>query len=98
MQALATAYLDKNDAANAATYLEQVIAIDPTQKDVYFRLAGLYTSTLSDYSAAVAVLNKPQAREPGEPRRLPAARSRSAQPGEHLGRHHGLAEVPDAGS
>ena len=67
MQALASAYLDIDDAANAAKYLEQVIAVDPTQKDVYLRLAGLYANTLSNYSAAVIVLNKAQALDSENP-------------------------------
>jgi cytochrome c-type biogenesis protein CcmH/NrfG len=67
MQALATAYLDINDATNAAKYLEQVIATDPTQKDVYLRLAGIYMNTLSNYTAAVTVLNKAQALDPENP-------------------------------
>ena len=67
MQALATAYLDINDATNAAKYLEQVIAVDPTQKDVYLRLAGIYMNTLSNYTAAVTVLNKAQALDPENP-------------------------------
>jgi cytochrome c-type biogenesis protein CcmH/NrfG len=67
MQQIATAYLDNRDAANAAKYLEQVIAVDPSQKDVYLRLAGLYMNTLSNYQAAVIVLNKAQALDPENP-------------------------------
>ena len=67
MQALATAYLDINDATNSAKYLEQVIAVDPSQKDVYLRLAGIYMNTLSNYTAAVTVLNKAQALDPENP-------------------------------
>lgn len=67
MQELATAYLNKNDPTNAAKYLEQVIAVDPSQKAIYLRLAGLYMNTLSNYTAAVAVLNKAQAVDPENP-------------------------------
>jgi tetratricopeptide (TPR) repeat protein len=67
MQALATAYLEIDDATNAAKYLEQVIATDPTQKAVYLRLAGIYMNTLSNYTAAVTVLNKAQALDPENP-------------------------------
>jgi cytochrome c-type biogenesis protein CcmH/NrfG len=59
LQALATAYIDQSDLKTAATYLEQVIAIDPSQKDVYLKLANIYLNQdVSDYTAAAAVLNK----------------------------------------
>jgi cytochrome c-type biogenesis protein CcmH/NrfG len=57
--ALATAYQQQDDLVSAAAYLEKVIAADPTQKDVYLRLANLYMDqSVSNYSAAAAVLNK----------------------------------------
>ena len=57
--ALATAYQQNGDLKTAATYLEQVIAADPSQKDVYLRLANIYLSQdVSNYAAAAAVLNK----------------------------------------
>ena len=67
MQQLATIYLDNNDPTDAAKYLELVIATDPTQKAVYLRLAGVYMNSLSNYSSAVAVLNKLQAIDPESP-------------------------------
>ncbi len=67
LQALATAYIDNEDFANAAKYLELAIAADPTQKDVYLRLASIYMSSLYDYKSAVAVLNKAQAQFPDDP-------------------------------
>jgi cytochrome c-type biogenesis protein CcmH/NrfG len=67
MQQLATIYLENNDPTNAAKYLELVIATDPTQKAVYLRLADVYMNSLSNYSSAVAVLNKLQAIDPENP-------------------------------
>jgi len=59
LRALATAYQQSGDLKTAATYLEQVIAIDPSQKDVYLILANIYMSqNVADYSAAATVLNK----------------------------------------
>jgi cytochrome c-type biogenesis protein CcmH/NrfG len=66
LQALATAYADNNDFTNQAKYLEQVITVDPTQEAVYFRLASVYMSSLSDYTSAVTVLNKAQAKFPND--------------------------------
>jgi cytochrome c-type biogenesis protein CcmH/NrfG len=57
--ALANAYQQNGDLTNAAAYLEQVIAADPSQKAVYVRLANIYMSQdVSNYAAAAAVLNK----------------------------------------
>jgi cytochrome c-type biogenesis protein CcmH/NrfG len=67
MQLLATVYEDNTDYPNAALMLEKVITTDPTQKAVYFRLANLYMSSLSDYPSALAVLNKAQAKFPDDP-------------------------------
>jgi cytochrome c-type biogenesis protein CcmH/NrfG len=59
MLGIATIYQQANSYKNAVVYLENVIAVDPTQKDVYLRLANLYLSAdLSDYQSAVTVLNK----------------------------------------
>jgi cytochrome c-type biogenesis protein CcmH/NrfG len=56
---LATLYQQNNDPVSAAHYLELVIVADPSQKDVYMRLANLYMADdVGDYTAAVAVLNK----------------------------------------
>ena len=67
LQAVASAYIDNGDFTNAAKYLEQAIAADPTQKDIYLRLAAIYTSSLSDYRGAVTLLNKAQAQFPNDP-------------------------------
>ncbi len=68
LQALATAYIQKEDLKTAATYLEQVITIDPSQKDIYLKLADIYlNSSVSDYTAAAAVLNKAIALDPSNP-------------------------------
>jgi cytochrome c-type biogenesis protein CcmH/NrfG len=43
----------------SAKYLEQIITIDPTQKELYMRLANIYLSQdVKDYTSAVAILNK----------------------------------------
>jgi cytochrome c-type biogenesis protein CcmH/NrfG len=67
LQALASAYVEIEDYANAATYLEKVIEVDPTQKDVYFQLSTIYMNKLYDYSAALALLNKAQTKFPTDP-------------------------------
>jgi cytochrome c-type biogenesis protein CcmH/NrfG len=59
MLGIATLYQQANNYSNAALYLENVIAIDPSQKDVYLRLANLYMSAdMADYKSAATVLNK----------------------------------------
>jgi cytochrome c-type biogenesis protein CcmH/NrfG len=66
--ALATAYQQNNDLNTAATYLEQVIAVDPSQRDVYTRLAGIYMNqAVSNYTGAAAVLNKAISVDPQNP-------------------------------
>lgn len=66
--ALATIYQENGQFGSAATYLEQVIAADPSQKAVYLRLADIYMSkNLSNYAAAVAVLNKAVPVDPQNP-------------------------------
>jgi len=67
LQALATAYIGNEDFTNAAKYLELAIAADPTQRDIYLKLASVYKDSLSDYRSAVAVLNKAQAQFPDDP-------------------------------
>lgn len=55
----ANVYQQLGNVQAAAMYLENVIVLDPQQKDVYIRLANLYMSSdLSDYRSAVTVLNK----------------------------------------
>lgn len=59
MLGIANIYQQANNYKAATVYLENVISIDPSQKDVYIRLANLYMSTdLADYQSAVTVLNK----------------------------------------
>ncbi len=66
--ALATIYQQNDQLGSAATFLEQVIAADPSQKAVYIRLADIYMSNnLSNYAAAVAVLNKAISVDPQNP-------------------------------
>jgi len=66
--ALATIYQENGDLASATTFLEQVIAADPGQKDVYIRLADIYMNqNVSNYTAAVAVLNKAISVDPANP-------------------------------
>jgi len=66
--ALATIYQENGQLGSAATFLEQVIAADPTQKDVYIRLANLYMSQdVVNYAAAAAVLNKAVSVDPANP-------------------------------
>jgi cytochrome c-type biogenesis protein CcmH/NrfG len=53
---------------NAAALLENAIAVDPTLKDVYIRLANMYMSDdLRAYEPAVAVLNKAASADPTNP-------------------------------
>jgi cytochrome c-type biogenesis protein CcmH/NrfG len=57
--ALATAFQQNNDLKTASGYLEHVVAVDPSQKDVYLRLANIYLNQdVADYTAAATVLNK----------------------------------------
>lgn len=53
---------------SSAKYLEQIIAVDPSQKDIYLRLASLYMSKdVNDAAKAVAVLNKAVTVDPQNP-------------------------------
>jgi cytochrome c-type biogenesis protein CcmH/NrfG len=59
MLGIATIYQNANNYKAATVYLENAIALDPSQKEVYVRLANLYMSSeMSDYQSAVTVLNK----------------------------------------
>jgi cytochrome c-type biogenesis protein CcmH/NrfG len=43
----------------SAKYLEKLVEVDPTQKDLYIRLANIYLNKdVLDYTSAVAILNK----------------------------------------
>ena len=51
-----------------AQYLEKLIAADPSQKDIYMRLANIYLSKdVSDTASAVKVLNKATTVDPNNP-------------------------------
>lgn len=68
MLGIAGVYQQANNFKAATVYLENVIAIDPSQKDVYIRLANLYMSAdLSDYQSAATVLNKATSVDPSNP-------------------------------
>jgi predicted Zn-dependent protease len=61
-------YQDIDDFTNAATKLEKVIEVDPTQTAIYIRLANIYMrSEVGDYESAVTVLNKATTADPGNP-------------------------------
>lgn len=65
---LATVYQYNGETALAAQYLERVVAIDPSAKDVYLRLADLYLSyDLLDYQSAKGVLLDLTALDPENP-------------------------------
>lgn len=65
---LATIYQQNDDFKTAAVYLEKIIAVDPTQKDIYLRLANLYlNANVTDYQSAVTVLNKLTSLDPENP-------------------------------
>ena len=68
MLGIATLYQDANNFKAAAVYLENVVALDPSQKAVYIRLANLYLSSdLADYQSAATILNKATAVDPNNP-------------------------------
>jgi cytochrome c-type biogenesis protein CcmH/NrfG len=65
---LATLYQENNDLKTAAVYLEKIIAVDPSQKDIYLRLANIYlNSSVASYEPAVTVLNKLTSLDPQNP-------------------------------
>jgi cytochrome c-type biogenesis protein CcmH/NrfG len=56
---LATVYQQNEDLLRAAAYLQLALEADPSQKELYLRLANIYMSgDVSNYAAAVEVLNK----------------------------------------
>jgi tetratricopeptide (TPR) repeat protein len=68
LQGAASSYLAQNDYTSAALYLERVIEVDPTKKDVYLSLAQIYLrDDVNNYQAAAAVLNKATAVDPDNP-------------------------------
>lgn len=65
---LATIYQENGQLTLAIPYLEQVIVIDPAQKDVYMRLANLYMNNdVLDYQGATTVLIKLTSVDPENP-------------------------------
>jgi small glutamine-rich tetratricopeptide repeat-containing protein alpha len=66
IQAVAAAYVGIKDYTNAGKYMEQAIAIAPTQEDLYLTLADIY-SNASNYTSAVQVLNRAQTKFPNDP-------------------------------
>jgi len=65
---LATIYQENGQPTVAIPYLEQVIVVDPAQKDVYMRLANLYMSKdILDYQGAATVLIKLTSVDPENP-------------------------------
>jgi len=68
MLGIAGIYQEANNLKAATVYLENVIALDPSQKDIYIRLANLYMSAdLSDFQSAATVLNKATSVDPSNP-------------------------------
>jgi cytochrome c-type biogenesis protein CcmH/NrfG len=65
---LATLYQQNENLLGAASYLEQVIAVDPSQKEIYLRLANIYLAQdVAKYTAAAAILNKAISVDPNNP-------------------------------
>jgi cytochrome c-type biogenesis protein CcmH/NrfG len=65
---LATIYQNDGQLTVAAGYLEQVIVIDPSQKDIYLRLANIYLNNdVLDYDKAKTVLIKLTSLDPNNP-------------------------------
>lgn len=65
---LATVYQENSQLKTAAAVLEQVLVVDPSQKDVYLRLANIYTdATVLDYQGAIRILNKATQVDPNNP-------------------------------
>jgi cytochrome c-type biogenesis protein CcmH/NrfG len=65
---MATVYQQNDQLTVAAAYLEKVIAVAPSQKEVYIRLANIYlNANVAQYQAAVTVLNKATSVDPSNP-------------------------------
>ncbi len=65
---IATIYQQNDQLGQAAGYLEKALEVDPSQKDLYIRLANIYMNAdVSDYNAAIAVLNKATTADPDNP-------------------------------
>lgn len=66
--AIATIYQQEGRPDLAAPYLERVIAADPSQKEIYLRLANIYLSSdIADYASAARVLNQATSVDPDNP-------------------------------
>ncbi len=65
---IATVYQQNDQLVLAAAYLSKALEVDPSQKDLYIRLANIYmNSGVADYSAAATVLNKATSVDPDNP-------------------------------
>ena len=65
---MATVYQQNDQLTVAAAYLEKVIAVDPSQKEIYIRLANIYlNANVAQYQAGVTVLNKATSVDPSNP-------------------------------
>jgi len=65
---LATIYQQYDNLESAAVFLEMALGVDPTQTDLYIRLANIYLNpALADYESAVTVLNKATSADPSNP-------------------------------
>ncbi len=65
---IATVYQQNDQLVLAAAYLSKALEVDPSQKDLYIRLANIYmNSGVADYSAAATVLNKATSVDPNNP-------------------------------
>lgn len=65
---IATVYQQNDQLVLAAAYLSKALEADPSQKDLYIRLANIYmNSGVADYSAAATVLNKATSVDPNNP-------------------------------
>jgi predicted Zn-dependent protease len=61
-------YQQNDQLVLAAAYLSKALEVDPSQKDLYIRLANIYmNSGVADYSAAATVLNKATSVDPNNP-------------------------------
>jgi cytochrome c-type biogenesis protein CcmH/NrfG len=66
--AIATIYQQEGRPDLATPYLERVIAADPSQKEIYLRLANIYLSNdIGDFASAVRVLNQATSVDPDNP-------------------------------
>jgi cytochrome c-type biogenesis protein CcmH/NrfG len=66
--AIATIYQQEGRPDLATPYLERVIAADPSQKEIYLRLANIYLNNdIGDFASAARVLNQATSVDPDNP-------------------------------